>query len=195
MSRCIFLTGASGFLGSHLLEALARQRPCEAFLVLARPAAAKKLTERFGWVEPERLQILAGDVTQPNLGLASDALAHVREQTSEVWHLAASTSFNESEAVQIEEANLGGTVRVLELARQIRPLDNFYHVSTAYITGRNHPRPTEDALPEKPHFNNTYERTKWQAEKRVRESACSSRCSGPASSWANRAARRPARNG
>jgi len=104
------------------------------------------------------------------LGLASHDLARVREQVSEVWHLAASTSFNESEAPQIEDANLGGTVRVLELARHIRSLDNFYHLSTAYITGRNHPRPTEDALPESPHFNNTYERTKWEAEKRVRES-------------------------
>lgn len=170
MSRCVFLTGASGFLGSHLLEALIRQRPREAFLVLARPAAAKKLTERFGWVEPERLHILAGDITQPGLGLAPQDLIRVREQTSEVWHLAASTSFNESEAPHIEEANLGGTVRVLQLARQLARLDNFYHVSTAYITGRDHPCPTEDALPESPHFNNTYERTKWEAEKRVRES-------------------------
>jgi nucleoside-diphosphate-sugar epimerase len=170
VSRCLFLTGASGFLGQYLFEALARQRPRDSFLVLARPVAAKKLRERFAWMEPERLQIIGGDITQPGLGLMPQDLVRVREQTNEVWHLAASTSFNESEAAQIEEANLGGTARVLELARQVRSLDNFYHVSTAYIAGRNHPHPTEDALPESPHFNNTYERTKWEAEQCVRES-------------------------
>ena len=170
MNHYLCLTGASGFLGRHLLKALAHHRPKVGFLVLARPNAAKKLRKLFDWLEPDRLQIIEGDIMQPELGLAPHDAARIRDLVSEVWHLAASTSFNEAEREHIEQANLGGTVRLLELARHIKHLENFYQISTAYVVGRNGSCSDEDTPPENPQFNNTYERKKWEVEKRVRQS-------------------------
>jgi nucleoside-diphosphate-sugar epimerase len=166
----IFLTGASGFLGRNLLESFARERPEASFLVLARPAAAPWLQKRFHWIEPRRFKLLLGDISQPALSLNAADRAEVLDQASEVWHLAASTSIDDRRVEDIRRANVGGTRHLIEFARQIRHLEGLYFTSTAYIVGTNRPAPPEDELPPATRFNNTYEATKWEAEKLVRDS-------------------------
>lgn len=170
MSQCIFVTGARGFLGRNLLAAAAEKFPQADFVLLARsPKAQEDLLGRFGWLGRDRIRIIQGDIVQPGLGLSpgdSEALASVNE----VWHLAASTSFDDREKAAIYEGNVVGTRNVLAAAKGLAKLERFVHVSTAYVAGTNPGPVAEDEMPAKKGFRNSYEATKWESEQLVRQS-------------------------
>jgi len=170
MSRVVLLTGASGFLGKVMLEAFARNRPGDRFLVLSRAASAQVLRERFSWIDSDRLRYLHGDLTQDDLVLSAADRSDLLAQTTEVWHLAASTTFDENKAPELNLVNVEGTRKLLALARELPNLEHFYFTSTAYIVGANRITVPEDELPEVKSFNNSYEASKWQAERLVRKS-------------------------
>src|ERR1035437_8040264 len=97
MNKLVFMTGARGFLGRNLLQAAAQKFPEAAFVLLARSEkAVDDLREKFGWLGSDRLRIVQGDIVQPGLGLAPGESGALSCAT-EVWHLAASTSFDERE--------------------------------------------------------------------------------------------------
>jgi len=170
MSRCVLITGARGFLGRNLLEAAVRKLPHAAFVLLARSEkAAEDLSSKFRWLGRDRLRIVQGDIVQPGLGLTpsdSSMLASVNE----VWHLAASTSFDDREMAAIYEGNVVGTQNMLAIAAGLPKLGRFVHVSTAYVAGTNPGPIAEDELPARGRFRNSYEATKWGAEQAVRQS-------------------------
>ena len=170
MRQCVFMTGARGFLGRNLLQAAARRFPQAAFVLLARSEqAAEDLRGRFRWLGRDRLRIVHGDIVQPGLGLTpseSPMLASVNE----VWHLAASTSFDDREKAAIYQGNVLGTQNVLAAARGLPKLDRFVYVSTAYVAGTNPGPIAEDEMPARNGFRNSYEATKWEAEQTVRQS-------------------------
>ena len=168
MNSCVLMTGARGFLGRNLLEEAARNLPQTAFVLLARSEkAADELRHKFGWLGRDRLHIVQGDIDRPGLGLSlceSLILACVNE----VWHLAASTSFDDREAEAIRRSNVVGTQNVLAVAHGLRNIDRFVYVSTAYVAGTNPGPISEDEMPERNGFRNSYESTKWEAEQAVR---------------------------
>jgi nucleoside-diphosphate-sugar epimerase len=88
----------------------------------------------------------------------------------EIVHSAASVSFN----LPLDEAravNLDGTMRVLELAEGCQArggLSRFAHVSTAYVAGDHRGRFSERDHDVGQRFNNSYELSKWEAERLVR---------------------------
>lgn len=170
MNQCIFITGARGFLGRNLLQAAAWKFPQATFMLLARTdKAAEELRTKFSWLGRERLYIVQGDIVQPGLGLAPSE-SSIMASVSEVWHLAASTSFNDQEQEAIYQGNVTGTRNVLAAARSLPRLERFVYVSTAYVAGTNPGPIAEDEMPEQMGFRNSYEATKWEAEHMVRQS-------------------------
>ena len=170
MTQNIFITGARGFLGRNLLRAAARKFPRASFVLLARSEkAAEDLREKFKWLGRDRLRVVHGDIVQPGLGLSTDDLA-ILDSVNEVWHLAASTSFDDREMAAIYEGNVIGTQNVLATARNLQKLDRFVYVSTAYVAGTNPGPISEDEMPAQIGFRNAYEATKWEAEQTVRQS-------------------------
>jgi nucleoside-diphosphate-sugar epimerase len=170
MNPCVFVTGARGFLGRNLLQAAAMRAPRTTFVLLARSAeAAEDLRGRFGWLGRDRLRIVQGDIVRPGLGLSAGE-ASVLASVSEVWHLAASTSFDDREMAAIYEGNVVGAQNVLAAARGLPKLDRFVYVSTAYVAGTNPGPIAEDEMPARSKFRNGYEATKWEAELSVRRS-------------------------
>jgi thioester reductase-like protein len=179
-SDAIFLTGSSGFLGMELLARLLErdQRPIHA-LIRARDdeEAAERLRAAAHTVVPDperhagRLVAVRGDVTMPGLGLEGERRERLAEEVTQIVHSAASVSFSlpldESRAI-----NRDGTRRILELAELCasrgRGLDRLAHVSTAYVAGTHRGTFGEDDLELGQDFNNSYELSKWEAEKDVR---------------------------
>ncbi len=162
--RRIFVTGATGFLGTALVERLLRSVPSCAVVVLVRPsrrhdAAARaqrdivnndcfdrlraELGDKFAGHVAQRLEAVAGDVGRDGLGLDEDG-RHLLASCDVVVHSAAAVAFDSPLDAAVE-VNLLGPSRVAaaiesvaELRHQLHPEAPPTHlvsVSTAYVAG------------------------------------------------------------
>jgi thioester reductase-like protein len=174
----ILLTG-TGTIGSELLLSLVRQTP-HRLLVLMRDKGrqraderAARLFKRIGLSEADgaRIEVLRGDVTQENLGLDGDTLAHLAETLDVILHTAAVTSLTLDRA-WCDAVNRGGTANALTLAGHCMAsgrLSRFVHFSTAFVAGCEAKEIVrEDALLDAPQHLNFYEWSKYEAERIVR---------------------------
>jgi long-chain acyl-CoA synthetase len=178
----VLLTGATGFLGMELLArylergertvyALVRARDDAEAAARLRAAAAEVVprAERYD----DRLVAIRGDVAASGLGLTAAQRDALAEQVTEIVHSAASVEFT-LPLEQARQINVEGTRAMLELAllaQRRGGLRRFSHVSTAYVAGTHRGSFGEDDLDLGQDHRNSYERTKWEAEKLVREHA------------------------
>jgi thioester reductase-like protein len=173
LPKNVLVTGATGFVGSHLAyrlleqgnrvtalarggkNASARERVLEVLEQVA--SSAEILNKHVG-----RLEVLEGDFAQPHLGLDADTFRRTASNTEEVWHSAASLSFAEEERDEIFAMNVGGTRHLLDLVMQT-PTRRFHHISTAYVAGTKE-FATESEINTGQTFRNAYEASKCEAE-------------------------------
>jgi thioester reductase-like protein len=171
--RPILLTGATGFVGMTVLARLladGREVHC-----LVRAADDEEADARLRAVLARvqapatgRAVAIAGDITSPQLGLSDAGHERMAQRVGSVIHSAASVSFD----LPIEEAraiNVQGTQRMLDLAGKVPDLERFTYVSTAYVAGDRRGTVYEDDH-RAGRFRNSYERSKHEAEARVRSS-------------------------
>jgi thioester reductase-like protein len=178
----LLLTGATGFLGTELLArylertdrtvyALVRARDDEEAQARLR-AAVGRVVDAPGRFD-HRLLAIRGDVAQPGLGIPRSRRLALAESVTEIVHSAASVSFTLPLA-EAREINVEGTRRILELADLCMAhgsLRRVAYVSTAYVAGDATGTFGEDDHDVGQGFRNTYERTKWEAERLVRAHA------------------------
>ena len=178
----IFLTGGTGFLGMELL-ARYLERTDRHVYVLVRPSDDAEPVERLrGVIEelsgdpdafPARWTAVAGDALAPGLGIDPAWSRELAAEVDTVVHSAASVSFS----LPLEESrriNVAGTRRVLEFAELCRDrggIRRFAYVSTAYVAGDHPGRFGEDQLDVGQGFRNSYEHSKFEAERLVRRCA------------------------
>jgi NAD(P)-dependent dehydrogenase (short-subunit alcohol dehydrogenase family) len=159
------VTGGTGFIGRHLLRQLARREGTT--LVLVRPGSRERLDafiERVG--AGDRLQALPGDITQASLGLGARDVRGL--EGADVFHLAAVYDLEASEADN-QRANVDGTRHIVELAHRIR--GRLHHVSSIAVAGaRWKGKFTEDMFDEGQVLDHPYYKTKFDAERIVRDS-------------------------
>lgn len=176
----VFITGATGFLGMELL-ARYLERTDRHIYALVRPSGDEEPASRLRTAieevcgDPEafasRWTAVAGDAEAPGLGIEPRRRAELAAEVSDVIHSAASVSFS----LPLEDSrriNVAGTRRMLEFAELCREqggLRKFAYVSTAYVAGDHPGRFGEDELDVGQGFRNSYERSKFEAERLVRE--------------------------
>ncbi len=175
----LFLTGASGLLGSQLLaRLLLRGRRVG---VLVRPAASASGAERIDALlteQEERLGsalprpvVLEGELTAPWCGLGDADVAWMRRSCAGVVHSAASLEFvGADRAGDPWRTNVAGTRTLLELAARAG-LTEFHHISTAYVCGLAEGPVEEGPSTDRHGFRNDYEASKHEAEWLVRKAA------------------------
>jgi len=164
----IFITGATGFLGSHVAARLleighyvtALARGSKASSAAAR---IKDVLRDVGAVRLDHLRVFEGDISQPDLGLDEAAKKQIVASTDETWHCAASLSFQQEDRDEIFRMNVDGTRHVLEFVKQT-PTRRLQHVSTAYIAGNRPDLALESEINVGQSFKNPYEESKCQAE-------------------------------
>jgi thioester reductase-like protein len=162
----VLLTGATGFVGKEILDRfLDRGRRVFALVRATDDAAAARRLARHA-----RLTPVAGDIEQPGLGLAASRAAALAEEVTTVVHCAASVSFDLSLA-DSRRVNVDGTRNVLDLAERCRHLERLSYVSTAYVAGEPRRLFQENELDVGQRFRNPYERSKFEAERMLRERA------------------------
>lgn len=168
------LTGASGFLGAYLLHDMLRAGiRCAALVRPGRLETARQRIDavlaRFekisGTVCP-RPVILEGSLEE-NLGLDEAQTEWVRLNCDRVLHNAASLLFEEvKETGEPYRSNVHGLRHVLNFAKKTN-IENFHHVSTAYVCGLRTGLCREDELDVGQQWGNAYELSKVEAEKMV----------------------------
>lgn len=164
------ITGVPGFIGKRLVEAwLEKTSGRFVLLVEARMAsAARAYVQRLR--EPERLEIVEGDITLPQLGLSDAVAARLRGDIEVVAHLAAIYDLKVPENVA-RKVNVEGTENLLTFAKSCPNLRRFVHISTCYVSGRRTGVIFEDELDRGQAFKNHYESTKFLSEVLVRNEA------------------------
>jgi len=166
----VLLTGYPGFLAENLIRRC-REAHSDVFwhlLVLPEelPRAAARL--RSLGLTGSHFTLHPGDITRPDLALASDDAQSLKGRIERCFHLAALYDLT-APAMASDLANVVGTRRVVEFVGQCTRLRKFNYVSTCYVSGTLQGDIQEDALREPPGFRNEYERTKYAAEKIVRD--------------------------
>lgn len=170
-SKHLFVTGATGFLGTRFICDVLR---CTSLRITALSRSRKGVPHdaRLPFTEadyPERLRFVEGDVREADLGLAQADQEMLRESIDEIWHLAALTSFDEVLRDATFAVNLKGTENVLKFSHRLKRLRWFNHISTAYVCGATgYPNTVAESLNDRPSsFRNPYEESKFEAEQLV----------------------------
>lgn len=176
----ILLTGFTGVLGKRFAYRLAEEG--YEVVCLVRAGSEHEARERFQKVFHElndllprfdesletRIHPLPGDVRKKNLGIPTTMLDTLRgPRIKGIWHLAALLDLTESKSQDVYDTNFWGTLHVLEFAQQ-QGIAELHYFSTFGSSGKLHEgivREIPGIRP--PSFRNTYEQTKWEAERHV----------------------------
>ena len=118
------LTGATGFLGSHLLAEMMR-RDSRQVVCIVRASSEEKAQQRIETKLREigqwdsafagRIVALPGDVGKPFMGLSPQEYQALAEDCDSVFHSAAEVNFIKPYAA-LEGANVGGAIEALRFA-------------------------------------------------------------------------------
>jgi NAD(P)-dependent dehydrogenase (short-subunit alcohol dehydrogenase family) len=160
------VTGGTGFIGRHLLRQLSRREGTT--FVLVRPGSRRRLEAYIETIGAAgRLEPLDGDITVAGLGI--DEASRAALKGADVYHLAAMYDLEASDEDN-QRANVDGTRLVVELAEQLGA--RLHHVSSIAVAGgRWKGKFTEDMFAEGQVLDHAYYRTKYEAERIVRESS------------------------
>ncbi|MGI5122710.1 amino acid adenylation domain-containing protein [Marinactinospora thermotolerans] len=174
----VLLTGATGYLGLHLLEELLLRTDAEVVcLCRARDdeAAQQRIVEGLRGYgidvgrRIERVRCLAGDLGEPRLGLAEQKWNELAETVDAIYHNGALVNFVYPYSA-LKEPNVVGTHRIIELACT-RTLKAVHYVSTIDTLLATHsPRPfleNDAPLHSAVGVPAGYTGSKWAAEKVV----------------------------
>jgi nucleoside-diphosphate-sugar epimerase len=159
MRQTVLITGGTGMVGQELLPKICSQDGVERVIVLTRstpqPPSSRKI------------QVLRGDVSEPDLGLQEASRQSVARDVTTIIHGAAETSFD-LELRAARAINVGGTENVLRFAANCPRLNALCHLSTVYVAGKRTGVIREDDLEHDCGFVNTYEQSKYEAEQLLR---------------------------
>jgi amino acid adenylation domain-containing protein/thioester reductase-like protein len=140
--RTVLLTGATGFLGIHLLRELLAD-PGVRVHCLIRAANAAHAGERvigtarrygIGPLDLHRVVPLAGDLAQPGLGLSPVVFAELARAVDVIHHAGAQVNFIYPYE-DLRAANVAGTRELIRLAGLSRGIPLHYISSTAVLAG------------------------------------------------------------
>ncbi len=138
--RRVLVTGAAGFIGSHLAEELTRRGADVRAFVRYTSAG------RWGWLDDSELasemDVLAGDVRDP------ETLVPAMDGVDTVFHLAALIAIPYSYVTPLAyvRTNVEGTTNVLEAARAAG-VGRIVHTSTSEVYGTARAVPISEAHP------------------------------------------------
>ena len=161
-----FVTGATGFIGRHLVEKLLNRKG--RVYVLVRRGSKDKLTaaiESWG-ANSKRIVPVIGDLTGPNLGVSKKQQDKLKGEVDHFFHLAAIYDMTADEKSQLA-ANVEGTRNAIQLAENITACC-FHHTSSIAAAGMYRGVFREDMFDEAEGLENPYFKTKHESEGMVR---------------------------
>jgi nucleoside-diphosphate-sugar epimerase len=172
----VLLTGCTGFIGRYLLhDLLVANVPVVALLRPRGNENARTRLERI--VQSWEAQLgrrlprpicFSSDVHQPSHGLLDSLRSQLRGQRGAVLHNAGNVAFHRTSDNEPWRTNVEGTRYLVELAQELG-IEEFHHVSTAYVCGDRRDTIYEEQLDCGQQFESDYEHSKFAAEKMIRQ--------------------------
>ncbi|MGZ4857190.1 MAG: SDR family oxidoreductase [Methanobacteriaceae archaeon] len=177
----VLLTGANGFLGTQIAIRLLKNHS-DKIITLIRAEneeIALRRLKRNWWDKPEllealdeRVKVVPGDITLERLGMNDDLYDSLTSSLTHIVHTAADLRLH-GPLEELHQTNLLGTQNLIKLALQANKNGKFYrfsHLSTAYVAGKRSGTIFEEDLTDRYGFWSNYEKSKYEAEKALRES-------------------------
>jgi nucleoside-diphosphate-sugar epimerase len=149
MPRTFLVTGATGFVGSHVAESLAARG--DAVRTLAREGSDTSLLDRLG------ATVVRGDLTDP------DAVRRAADGADVVVHCGAKVG-DWGPVDEYRKVNVEGLRHLLDAVLG-RPLDRFVLVSTLGVYEARHHYGTDETEPLPDHHIDGYTQSKVEAER------------------------------
>ena len=172
-AKYVLLTGATGYLGSHILYELMRRK----MHVICLVRSEQKLKEIIKYYFPKEheyfnYKIVIGDIAQPRLGLDEQAYGELAEKVDMVIHTAANVH-HAGNYEDFERTNVQGTQNVIDFCFAAGAV--LQHTSTASVHGagtvaQSDPSATFDEFHldiGQEYAQNVYIHSKYKAEERV----------------------------
>lgn len=178
--RNIFLTGATGFLGAHLLRECLKNDQVTVYCLVRgenQLHAENRLSNCYQYyfkeglrVNSNRIKILKGDLLQQNFGLARSVYRKLEDEIDTIVHSAADVNLTKDYS-KLVHTNLTSTQNIIALA-QSKKSKSIHYISTLAVSGypadgesRNF---SENDFEYGQLFTSDYERSKFEAEKMIR---------------------------
>jgi len=165
-----FVTGATGFIGRHLVEELLRNREGDIHVLVragSQDRLDKLIAERFDG--SARIKPVTGDLTEPKLGVSEDWIAANKGSIDHFFHLAAVYDMTADEQSN-ERMNVQGTRNAVDLANALEA-GVLHHTSSVAAAGLYKGLFREDMFDEGQTLPSAYHRTKFESEKIAREAS------------------------
>ncbi|MDQ6642557.1 MAG: SDR family oxidoreductase, partial [Actinomycetota bacterium] len=163
-----FVTGATGFIGRHLIQELVDNRRGEIF-VLVREGSQGKLDALVRQWDTDRVTPVTGDLSAERLGISHQWVTAHTGSIDHFFHVAAIYDMTASDEMN-EQLNVGGTRAALSLADAL-DVGCFHQVSSVAAAGDYRGVFDETMFDEGQGLPSAYHRTKYESEKIVREEA------------------------
>jgi len=139
----VLVTGADGFIGSHLVE-----------MLVARGNQVKALSQYnsfnyWGWLEgldcQDRIEVVCGDVRDPHY------CKHISQEIDVIYHLAAliAIPYSYTAPDSYVDTNVKGTLNICQAAKE-NGVQRVLHVSTSEVYGTAQYVPIDEAHPLQP---------------------------------------------
>lgn len=178
MASAHFITGVTGFVGSHLTLRLLLEGAVVVAMVRAadNEAARKRLLTILASIDSQaelpvdNLFVFAGDVQDSSEEIVSKLRAVFSDSIHTIWHSAVTFKFRKQDLPEIEAINVEGSRHVINAALSLNgedPRPRYMHVSTAYSSGRLQDIVPEDIVESTPDYRGLYEWSKHKVELEV----------------------------
>lgn len=164
----VILTGATGFLGSHLMASMLTSGYM--MIITGRSTKEETLRERIlrllKWFGIEdrsgQIELAEIDFLKPLMGMSEEDYNNLCNKSAQIIHCASDTSFSERKRENVLRSNVKSLDGILKFASDSKS-GFFHYISTAYVAGKD-VRICKECLPSSSDFQNVYEESKAMAE-------------------------------